>query len=500
MQLGSLAPSIRVCALLGVALLTNCSRPQSATEAAAVPVVRASGGVAHVELDAVLAKNGTPAFAFGARVGVAPTIRLEPGERIEVALHNGMHAQGARSNDVNLHFHGLAVSPLAPGDDSLTMLAHPGQTLHYLVRVPANHPPGLYWYHPHVHGQTFWQVAHGMSGAIVIEGMQRHLPALAAMRERIVILRQSPTGGDINEASNAPTSAEALEDADGNPCRPEIALRPTIDGLATERFAIGRGERQFFRVVNASASRYFDLSIDGVPLHLVALDGVPLDAYPGAPAVATVRHVSIAPAGRAEFVVEGPAAPATIRSRCVDSGPAGDAQPATILGRLEVDPGATPSPKQPLAAATKLAHNVMDDPPPPPALVRTVRLTEDAKHFYIDGKSFDMQAMMRAPAFVAHAGTVEEWNVVNDTDEAHDFHVHQVHFAVESVDGRTEPRRHWVDTVSVPSRIHHWNRTEPGRARLLVDFRNPVVRGTFLLHCHILDHEDRGMMAKIEVL
>jgi suppressor of ftsI len=413
MLLGSLAPSIRVCALLGVAL------------------------------DAVLTKNGTPAFSFAGREGVAPTIRLEPGERIEVALHDRMHAQAARSNDVNLHFHGLAVSPLAPGDDSLTMLAHPGQTLHYVVRVPANHPPGLYWYHPHVHGQTFWQVAHGMSGAIVIEGMQRHLPALAAMRERIVILRQSPTGRDINEASNAPTNPEALEDADGNPCRPELALHPTIDGLATETFAIGRGERQYFRVVNASASRYFDLSIDGVPLQLVAL--------------------------------------------------------ATILGRLEVDASATPSPAQPLVAATKLAQNVMDEPPPPPALVRTVRLTEDANHFYIDGKTFDMQAMMRQPAFVARAGTVEAWNVINDTDEVHDFHVHQVHFAEESVDGVTLSRRHWVDTVSIPSRIHHWNRTEPGRARLLVDFRNPIVRGTFLLHCHILDHEDRGMMAKIEV-
>ena len=137
---------------------------------------------------------------------------------------------------------------------------------------------------------------------------------------------------------------------------------------------------------------------------------------------------------------------------------------------------------------------------PPPAVRRTIRLTEDANNFYIDGKTFDMRAMMRAPAVLARAGTVEEWNVVNDTDETHDFHIHQVHFAREAVDGVDVATRHWTDTVDVPSRRHRWHRTIPGTVRLLVDFRNPVSRGDFLFHCHILDHEDRGMMASIRVM
>jgi suppressor of ftsI len=485
--------------LLSIVLLAGCHRMPAAPEGAVVPEVRSHAGVAAFRLDAVLTPSGAPAFSFAGQIGVAPTIRVEPGDRIEIALFNAMHAQRGRSNDVNLHFHGLAVSPHSPGDDVLDMVAHPGQMLHYVVRIPPGHEPGLYWYHPHVHGQTFWQVAHGMSGAIVIEGLQRHLPALAKMRERIVVLRQRATGRGISEASNAPANAEAREDADGNPCRPEIALQPTIDGQPRERFAIARGEQQFFRVLNASASRSFDLSIDGVPLALVALDGVRLDAYPGARAVLSVDHILIAPAGRAEFVVQGPAASAPLRSRCVDSGPAGDAQPAAILGEIAVDASAAAARPSMPTAILATVRDRRTPALPAPALRRSIRLTEDANHFSINGKTFDMNAMMGPPAVVARAGTLEEWDVVNDTDEVHDFHIHQVHFAAEAVNGAPVAGRHWVDTINVLSRIHHWNRTTPGTARLLVDFRSPIVRGRFLFHCHILDHEDRGMMAVIEV-
>lgn len=487
--------------LLGSVGLCACGNARAETGAASLPVpeVRAHAGVAMLALDTVLTKDGTPAFSFAGRIGVAPTIRVAPGDRIEIFLHNGMRAQRAHPGGVNLHFHGLVVSPQAPGDDVLTMVAGPGQTLHYIVAIPANHEPGLYWYHPHIHGQTFWQVAHGMSGVIVVEGLERHLPALARMRERIVVLRQEPRGSDIAEAGNAPDNPEAIEDAAGNPCRPEIALHPSIDGQPRERFEIASGEQQFFRVVNASASRYFDLSIDGVPLDVVALDGVPLDAYPGADAVMRVSHIVIAPAGRAEFVVHGPAAPTLLRSRCVDSGPGGDAQPATILGEFIVAGRANRPPEPIVATTASLAPNVLSERQPAPLLRRTIRLTEDATSFSINGKSFDMKAMMGPAAVVARAGTLEEWDVINDTDEVHDFHIHQVHFAPERVNGVPVARRHWLDTVSVPSRIHHWNRTTPGTTRLLVDFRNPIVRGRFFFHCHILDHEDRGMMAVIEV-
>jgi FtsP/CotA-like multicopper oxidase with cupredoxin domain len=134
---------------------------------------------------------------------------------------------------------------------------------------------------------------------------------------------------------------------------------------------------------------------------------------------------------------------------------------------------------------------------PAPTVQRTIHFEEDAKGFYIDGALFSMDA---PSAITVQSGSVEEWTVQNDTDEVHVFHIHQIHFVVEDVNGVANPTPHWQDNVDVPPQgrgvrgaIH------PGTIRVLMDFRDPIIRGTFLYHCHILDHEDLGMMAKITV-
>jgi FtsP/CotA-like multicopper oxidase with cupredoxin domain len=105
------------------------------------------------------------------------------------------------------------------------------------------------------------------------------------------------------------------------------------------------------------------------------------------------------------------------------------------------------------------------------------------------------------PAIVARSGTLEEWTIRNDTDEVHDFHIHQVHFVVEALNGEQIHPRTWRDTVLVPAQRRQGTRSSlPGTARILVDFRNPAIRGTFVFHCHMLDHEDGGMMATIKVI
>ncbi|MBV8748557.1 MAG: multicopper oxidase domain-containing protein, partial [Candidatus Eremiobacteraeota bacterium] len=290
-------------------------------------------------------------------------------------------------------------------------------------------------------------------------------------------------------------------------CGAETGLQPTLNRRADAHIGIRPGERQFFRVVNASAARYYDLSVDGTPLELVALDGVPLDAYPGTPPTRTVNHVLIPPAGRAEFVVTGPDHPTVLRSACVDTGAAGDANPAVVLAHF-VDPttvaGGTAAPVavpvpsvEPLRVGAPLPRNVLSRALPPPAAHRTIRFTEDDHGFYLDGKAFAMDA---PPAVVARSGTVEEWTLTNATDEVHAFHIHQVHFVPLAVDGVAVVPRTWADTVNVPPRRRHGGSWVPGTVRIVVDFRDPVVRGTFLYHCHILDHEDQGMMAKIRVI
>src|SRR6266852_4226573 len=97
----------------------------------------------------------------------------------------------------NLHFHGLTVSPDAPQDDVLDMMAMPGQSLRYTVQIPQDHPPGLYWYHTHPHGESHRQVLDGMAGAIVIEGIESYFPPLAGLPERVLVVRGRSIGNDL---------------------------------------------------------------------------------------------------------------------------------------------------------------------------------------------------------------------------------------------------------------------------------------------------------------
>src|SRR5258708_30709846 len=89
----------------------------------------------------------------------------------------------------NFHFHGLHVWPNAPQDDVLDMMASPGESLHYSVRVPPQQPAGLYWYHTHSHGERYVQDLDGMSGAIVVEGIESYVPEVAKISEGIMVLR-----------------------------------------------------------------------------------------------------------------------------------------------------------------------------------------------------------------------------------------------------------------------------------------------------------------------
>jgi len=490
---------LRACALVAVA--TGCSASAAPDVAQpdifpAIPEIRAVRGVATVELYAVLDDRGLPTLTYEALPGVMPTIRVHPGDTIDLTLHNDMLPEGA-PNLINIHFHGMQVAPVTGQDETVMTLAHRGQTLHYRVKVPAAHEPGLYWYHPHSHGESYREVTAGISGAIVVEGMQDHLPALAAMRERVIVLRDIPDGASIVD-DDMPMNGLAAPHAGApvarrvrnttGPCRPEKQMHPTLNRQPLAHIGIAAGERQFFRVVNASGGRYFDLRDDAGPLQLVALDGVPLDAWPGNPVSRTVSHLVIPPAGRAEFVVTGSGKPALLRSACFDSGKTGDPDPSAVLASLDVVAPAGNVNASPFAVGKPLPRNFFSRPLPPPAKRRTIRFTEDSNGFYLDDKAFDMDG---PPSIVARSGTVERWTLVNDTDEVHDFHIHQVHFVVDSVQGRAPAQREWLDTVNLSPRT---------KTDVTIDFRDPIVRGTFLYHCHILDHEDQGMMAKIKVV
>jgi suppressor of ftsI len=141
------------------------------------------------------ARNGLGSFRYEGEED-PPVIYTAPGESITITYRNAMSTHsgeicvdGPCSNMSNLHFHGLHVSPNSPQDDVITMMTMPGESLNYVVDVPLDQAPGLYWYHTHPHGESYQQSLDGMSGAIVIEGISRYYPSVAQLPERILVLR-----------------------------------------------------------------------------------------------------------------------------------------------------------------------------------------------------------------------------------------------------------------------------------------------------------------------
>ena len=424
-----------------------------------------------------------------------PVIRVQPGSILKVEYKNELAAQSREDcfghpcmNMTNLHFHGLHVSPNAPQDDVLDMMASPGETLHYSVQVPPQQPPGLYWYHTHSHGESYIQDLDGMSGAIVVEGIDRYVPEVLNMRERILVLRDLVLPTDAAERKRVMESVAMQTTQCGTaPEAPERAF--TVNGRLRPQIDISPGERQFWRIVNASPDRYADLELDSGSLDVVALDGMPLAYHYPSIRKRPMNHVLVPPAGRVEAIVTGPAADshAALRTRCFDTGPDGDSNPAMVLADIV---SAQPSNLQARPAhggATVYATFS------PTVLKRVeagkpqfvVTFTEDKQGFYINGQKFEMNS---GPMLTVDVGSLQHWRVMNPTREVHPFHIHQVHFLAYAVGGNPVKDPTWVDTVNVPY---------GSSVDLVMDFTDPIIRGMSLFHCHLLKHEDKGMMAKI---
>ena len=424
-----------------------------------------------------------------------PVIRVQPGTTLNVEYKNELTAQSKEDcfghpcmQMTNLHFHGLHVSPNAPQDDVLDMMASPGETLHYSVQVPPQQPPGLYWYHTHSHGESYVQDLDGMSGAIVVEGIERYVPEVRNMRERILVLRDLVLPNDGAEREKIMEAVAMQTTQCGSAAeKPERAF--TVNGTLRPKIDIAPGERQFWRIVNASPDLYADLQLDSATFEVVALDGMPLAYHDPAVRKRSMSHVLVPPAGRVEAIVTGPPADlhAAFRSRCFDTGPDGDSNPAMVLADIVSAAPSNVQTRPALGGAPVFATLS------PTVLKRieasesqfVVTFTEDKQGFYINGQKFEMNS---GPMLTVDVGSLHHWRVVNATKEVHPFHIHQVHFLTYAVDGKPVKNPVWLDTVNVPY---------GGTVDLVMDFTDPIIRGMSLFHCHLLKHEDKGMMAKI---
>jgi FtsP/CotA-like multicopper oxidase with cupredoxin domain len=444
----------------------------------------------------------------------APTLRLNQGDQLLLDIKDRiesddsagmmeMPASGKTCGDggmmmlssTNVHFHGLNVPPTCHQDDVLTTLIQPNKPpFQFNIQIPKNEPPGLYWYHPHVHGFTEFQVNGGAAGALIVEGMEKLHPEVAGLTERVFVIRQQylvpwvpgPYQLTINyQVANYPNFPS-----------PIIKMKPN--------------EKQFWRVANATIQDFMPLQVwfNGVPqkLQLIALDGYPL------PKSRFEDTILLPPAGRAEFIVQAPPQDneAIFISLAYSTGPTGNPDQKQQLASIQVSNDAEetqqtktaePAPRLPLSRI-KFA----DLSKQKATTLRKLFFSEEFGgtngpiQFYItvDGQKQKVFEANEKPVITTHVGAVEDWIVENRALETHAFHMHQIHFLVTEVDGKPVQNQDLRDTIEIP----FWE--GPGHpyhsVKMRMDFRDPTIAGTFVFHCHILLHEDLGMMHKILVL
>ena len=411
-----------------------------------------------------------------------PTLRMKPGETLKIRLTNDLppNRDGAPAdmshphqfNNTNFHFHGAHASPSGIADNVMRSMV-PGEAYDIEIALPKDHTRGTYWYHPHHHGSADVQMASGMFGAIVVEGDFADVPEIADAKERLLVLTQvvHDSRGMIEDFGTLfPETATRFLTVNGQR-RPTITMRP--------------GEVQRWRMLHTGYQDNLLLELEKHELHAVAYDGIQLGA------VETQKTHLILPGQRADILVQA-GAPGTYELRALPYDQ-GHPSPVGPLARLVVA-------GEPMAM--KLPASL---PKPPLEAIKDSEITgrrklvfsatapeaDAAGHwqefaFFIDGKKFN-------PNRIDHRvklGSVEEWTIENThTHDDHVFHIHTNPFLVTHLNGKPLATPQWRDTAIVERK----GGTLTFRTRFL-DYT-----GIYMLHCHMMNHEEMGMMQTVEV-
>src|SRR6185437_670221 len=248
------------------------------------------------------------------------------------------------TTSVNMHFHGTNTSPKCHSDETIRTLVNPGDTFKYSLHIPKDEPPGMYWYHPHVHGISSAAVQGGATGAIEVEGIANVQPAVAGLPERIIVLRDQQFV-EFPDSTLAPFWDVSVNYVPVSyPHYPPAIVK------------MQAGSKEFWRVVNASANTIMDLQVtyDGVvqPLQVVAFDGVPTGSKDGTRkgTVVTKTDILLPPAGRAEFILAAPSSSsvnAVFKTLNIEGGPAADVNPERPLIKIMASAAPAKLPRMP---------------------------------------------------------------------------------------------------------------------------------------------------------
>jgi FtsP/CotA-like multicopper oxidase with cupredoxin domain/peroxiredoxin len=512
-------------------------------------VLRSKNGELKVTLVGAYAHNRIGADpvhlrAFNGKL-VGPTLRVKRGDKIRLTLKNEMpgerwlpHMMNHLNsfNTMNLHYHGLHVSPNGISDNVLIQVG-PKETQEYEIDIPRDHTPGTYWYHPHRHGSTAGNVASGMSGALIIEGGLDDIPEIKAARERTMVLNQIPyiyknTLAKPNSPPPPPppptvtfdlkegvVEAKYAEYIFGPGDWGPLGRYTTVNGVVLPVIRMRPGEVERWRIVDSGqremivlrmiANPAVNAALPQINFREIAVDGLALGKMVETPTI------ELWPGYRSDVLIQAP--PTAGEYLLID-----DLTPATQTMSGEVKP------------TNYIARVIVEGPPRPMKLptdqqmaglrlpsIKDGEITgkQEATYgillagndvlFTIDKKSFDMET-----ARTLKLNDVDEWTLRSINDVAgglvtHPFHIHVNPFEVTSImapvtddggnvvmeDGKPKlvevlkDGPVWRDTVKIP-----------GLGSVTMRTRYTDFIGTFVQHCHILDHEDQGMMELIDIV
>ena len=452
-----------------------------------------------------------------------PTLRAKPGDVLNILLSNKLPVETpdqvnqqfeqersnahlsvvpASFNTTNLHTHGLHVSPVGNSDNVLLALL-PQTQFPYEIRVPASHPPGSFWYHAHTHGSTSIQVGSGMAGALVLEDDPAKIPP--ALREankgEKVMLFQTilyNTNGELNQISALfpdPSPCPTPNPGTWTCSKRQI----TINGQIRPVIAMRPGEVQRWRMIDTGFRASLAIRLEGHPLYEIALDGLYLGRVDTWPAGQTIE---LEPGYRSDVLVQASKTPGRYQlingALTAAQSLRAVAQPEEVLAIVDVQGDPVDMALPTSAEMAPLAPFPNLDLKAQAVGVQQVvfKLGQDVpgkrNYFQINYEAFDPNHSRKVVL-----NTVDQWSLSTIGDPTanngipplpHVFHIHVNPFQFQR-QGPSGPETVWKDTVLIP----------PGK-QINVYTQYTDYIGAFVLHCHILDHEDLGMMEVVEVV
>jgi len=421
-----------------------------------------------------------------------PTLRVKPGDVLRIKLINDLppnrdpapatHSQPHHFNTTNFHSHGLHVSPSGNSDNVFRSM-EPGESHEIEIVIPSDHISGTNWYHPHMHGSADVQIASGALGALIIEGDFQDVPEIANAQERLLVL-----------TSAVFDSFGMIEDFDT--LFPETAARfIAVNGVREPTITMRSGEVQRWRILHAGWQDDILMDLEGHKLHPIARDGIPLARMDLTVPRKPEQHTDypdallMAPGQRIDVLVQaGEPGTYALHSVPYDQG---YLPPTGPIARILVEGEPLPM-KLPARLSEKPMDTIGEEEITGTRVIRFSANHPEAQtplhwqnfQFFVDGKAFDPKRVDQR----VRLGSVEEWTIVNDHSDDHVFHIHTNDMEVIKINGEPLIEPIWMDTAIVPR-----NGSITFRSRF-VDFK-----GLYVLHCHMMNHEELGMMQVVEI-